>query len=161
MFPYCDNPMDCWVGYFTSRQSAKKQVRDGQANVHASNRKYAQRVVNQEVSELELKKIMALKNYMLDWMGVYQHHDAVAGTAMQHVADNYIYHLDKSMKANNWLYAKYIAGDMGKETGHWAMDFETCVGAQNDTVVSCPVANHTDAEEFIVAVHNPSAHTFK
>lgn len=29
MFPYSDNPQDYWTGYFTSRQAAKKQVRDG------------------------------------------------------------------------------------------------------------------------------------
>lgn len=29
MFPYSDNPQDYWSGYFASRQSAKKFVRDG------------------------------------------------------------------------------------------------------------------------------------
>jgi hypothetical protein len=29
MFPYSDNPQDYWSGYFSSRQAAKKQVRDG------------------------------------------------------------------------------------------------------------------------------------
>ena len=29
MFPYADNPQDYWSGYFSSRQAAKKQVRDG------------------------------------------------------------------------------------------------------------------------------------
>jgi hypothetical protein len=32
---------------------------------------------------------MEAKESMLDSMGVYQHHDAVAGTAKQHVADDY------------------------------------------------------------------------
>jgi len=36
MFPYADNPQDFWTGYFASRMSAKKQVRDAQANLHAS-----------------------------------------------------------------------------------------------------------------------------
>lgn len=46
---------------------------------------------------------------MLDWMGVYQHHDAVAGTAKQHVADNYVVHLSKEMAKNNKVYGKLIS----------------------------------------------------
>lgn len=45
MFPYSDNPQDYWAGYFTSRQAAKKQVRDGQANIHASNYLFSLRVL--------------------------------------------------------------------------------------------------------------------
>lgn len=36
MFPYADNPEDFWTGYYTSRQWAKIQVRDGQSNLHAA-----------------------------------------------------------------------------------------------------------------------------
>lgn len=45
MFPYSDNPQDYWTGYFTSRQAAKKQVRDGQTNLHASNFLYAMKAI--------------------------------------------------------------------------------------------------------------------
>lgn len=71
MMPYGDNPQDYWTGYYTSRQAAKKQVRDGQAHVHASNRKFAEAVVQQETEESEIEQIMAAKEDVLDDMGVY------------------------------------------------------------------------------------------
>lgn len=33
------------------------------------------------MSDKEIERIIEAKEDMLDWMGVYQHHDAVAGTA--------------------------------------------------------------------------------
>jgi hypothetical protein len=38
---------------------------------------------------------------MLDQLGVYQHHDAVAGTAKQAVADDYALRLSKAISQNN------------------------------------------------------------
>lgn len=90
LFPYSSSPEDYWTGYFTSRQAAKKQVRDGQANLHASNFLYSQRVIQEDVSQKEVEKILENKEDMMDWMGVYQHHDAISGTARQYVADNYV-----------------------------------------------------------------------
>jgi hypothetical protein len=69
---------------------------------------YAQRVIQEDVTDKEIEKIIDVKEDMLDWMGVYQHHDAVAGTAKQHVADNYVYHLSKVMAENNKEYARLL-----------------------------------------------------
>ena len=41
-------------------------------------------------------------------MGLYQHHDAVAGTAKQYVADDYIFQLYKAMEINKKLYSSVI-----------------------------------------------------
>lgn len=81
MFPYGDNPQDYWTGYFSSRQAAKKQVRDGQANLHASSQLFSSNVVKKDTDDKEVEKILEAKAKMLDWMGVYQHHDAISGTA--------------------------------------------------------------------------------
>jgi hypothetical protein len=45
---------------------------------------------------------------MLDIMGVYQHHDAVAGTARQYVADDYTFSLFKAMQKNNALFTSLV-----------------------------------------------------
>jgi hypothetical protein len=50
MFPYADLPEDYWTGYFTSRPNYKKYVRDGQANLLASNKLYSAKVIDQELS---------------------------------------------------------------------------------------------------------------
>jgi hypothetical protein len=41
MMPYADNPDEYWSGYFTSRANSKKQIRDGSATLHASNKIFA------------------------------------------------------------------------------------------------------------------------
>lgn len=66
---------------------------------------YAQRVIQEDVTDKEIEKIIDVKEDMLDWMGVYQHHDAISGTAMQHVANNYVEKLSKVMNSNNEMYA--------------------------------------------------------
>jgi hypothetical protein len=140
MFPYSDNPQDYWSGYFSSRQAAKKQVRDGQASLHASSYMFAQRVVQEDVSKKEVEKILKAKYEMLDWMGVYQHHDAIAGTAKQHVANNYVVHLSREMANNNKVYGKLIS-DFIKNDLNLTIDAQTTFfnGYQNDTVAETPM----------------------
>ena len=81
MFPYADQPQDYWTGYFTSRANSKKQVRDGQANLHASSKLYSKKVIDQSSAQEEIDNIMDSYSLMLDAMGVYQHHDGISGTA--------------------------------------------------------------------------------
>jgi len=97
---------------------------------------------------------------MLDWMGVYQHHDAVSGTAKQHVADNYVEHLSKSMAHNNQVYNAELLKNLASTTGMVASNLTQCIGDQNDTVTECPVYDHQDKSEFVAVVHNPAAQRF-
>ena len=50
--------------------------------------------------------IAVASKHMLDAMGVYQHHDAISGTAKQRVADDYVRLLDRAIGHNNWVYGK-------------------------------------------------------
>lgn len=109
MFPYADQPNDYWTGYFTSRPAAKGQVREGQANLHASNKVYALKALKQTSSADDIQAIKTAYHSMMDAMGIYQHHDAITGTAKQHVAEDYYYRLDKSIKSDNYpVYAKAV-----------------------------------------------------
>jgi hypothetical protein len=46
---------------------------------------FAKRLLSDDVTDSEVEEILRAKNTVLDSMGVYQHHDAVSGTARQHV----------------------------------------------------------------------------
>lgn len=94
---------------------------------------------------------------MLDAMGVYQHHDAVSGTAKQHVANDYMETLAVAMEANNDVYQAEIARQMLRDTGvHSDTDMSTCVDHHNSTsYLSCPIGKNVNAASAMVAVHNP------
>jgi len=93
MFPYSDGNNEFWSGYYTSRPGTKKQVKDGSANFHASNKLYAQQVVNQDTTKRQVDDILRAKTWMMDALSVYQHHDAITGTDQQFVANDYLYRL--------------------------------------------------------------------
>jgi lysosomal alpha-mannosidase len=81
-FPYCDEggPANNWTGYFTSRAAYKYLERVTNALLQSArqiNALLAEGARSAEVKGLEKE------------MGVAQHHDAVTGTAKQHVDSDY------------------------------------------------------------------------
>jgi Alpha mannosidase middle domain len=90
-FPYSDCPHCFWTGYFTSRTALKRFERVASSFLLASRQIDA----NSPISIL--KKLANSSNYsqfsalypLEDAVSIAQHHDAVAGTAKQHVADDY------------------------------------------------------------------------
>lgn len=71
MFPYADQTNDYWTGFFTSRANAKRQVRDGQANLHAATKLYAMKVLDEASSDDDIKQALAAQYSMLDSLGIY------------------------------------------------------------------------------------------
>ena len=51
MFPYADSEDQYWSGYFTSRANSKSQVRFGQHNLHASEKLYTDKVLDQKATD--------------------------------------------------------------------------------------------------------------
>ena len=165
MFPYADNPMDFWNGYFASRMSAKKVVRDAQANLHASNEIFAKAVISKKIEDYDVnanvKEITDAKDAMLDWLGVYQHHDAISGTAKQHVADNYMMHMQRSIDSSNKIYTKYLQQILEDQTGMSVDGLSQCLGSQNDTILDCPLGRDLDKlSDAVIVAHNPAAQEF-
>lgn len=91
-FPYSDNQNSFWTGYFTSRVSVKGFVRDMGRWIQA---------VRKQISEIKIRgtsdvikgNAKTLEERLWDLetsMGILQHHDAVAGTEKQRVANDYI-----------------------------------------------------------------------
>ena len=100
LFPYQDQDQSWWVGYFSSRANAKAQVRHGSSNFHSSQKMAFEVLLDQDMCPMMQKKVIEASTYMQNELGVYQHHDAVSGTAKQAVADDYTYRLSKAMTEN-------------------------------------------------------------
>jgi len=54
MFPYADNSLSFWTGYFTSRPNDKEYARVGSQNLLASNKLYALAAINQSTDKEQL-----------------------------------------------------------------------------------------------------------
>lgn len=110
MLPYADRAEDYWTGYYTSRAGAKEQSRIASANLHASNKLYSEKAIQQDTDDATIRRILDAKYKMFDALGIMQHHDAITGTAKQRVADNYTEMIAQAMEVNNELFAK-LAGE--------------------------------------------------
>jgi hypothetical protein len=96
---------------------------------------------------------------MLDAMGIYQHHDAVTGTARQDVADDYAFRLSNAIASNNQAYGLVADQELLKLSGMTSNNSWKFCNATNSTFLDCPISttNLTDGQSLFVGVHNPSS----
>ena len=90
-FPYASDPHAFWTGYFTSRPTLKYFVHSTNNFLQACHQLSA---ITDERGET-LRGVFELA----EPMAVTQHHDAVAGTAKQHVTDDYALRLSIGIKS--------------------------------------------------------------
>ena len=108
MFPYADNPLSFWTGYFSSRANDKAYVRRASHNLHAAQRLFGLQIIDQALTQQRYLDIVNAGAKTMDALGVLQHHDAVTGTAKQAVASNYNSRVYKGMVANNKVFGQAI-----------------------------------------------------
>ena len=84
-FPYADGPHQFWTGYFTSRPALKGYVRSTSAVFGAARIAQALAGAKNRTAAGGIERLQTLE----EALGVAQHHDAVSGTAKQHVAFDY------------------------------------------------------------------------
>ena len=158
LFPYADNPASWWTGYFSSRANAKSYIRRGGSSLTAANQFYTSVILDNSVPQKDIDALIGVQNQMLDAMGIYQHHDAVTGTARQDVANDYALRLHKAMEKNHEAWSAMMDIDMQQFAGMSSQGtFQFCEKT-NATYLDCPIANYnlTEGAEVFVAVHNPS-----
>ena len=103
-FPYADGPHSYWTGFLTSRAALKGYVRSSSNVFQAAKQIQAATSGANELDPanplLELQRAMA----------VVQHHDAVAGTSMQHVANDYAKRLARGLAAAEAVFNTDVLG---------------------------------------------------
>lgn len=139
LFPYGDTSPSWWTGYYTSRANAKAYVRRGSHTLRALNQLYSELALDQNADPDTLEAALTGSKKLLDAMGIFQHHDAVSGTARQDVADDYVYRLGEALEANMGTYGKIIDDMVSKLTQRTSDNTWEMCARSNGTWVDCPV----------------------
>jgi len=155
LFPYQSSPSCYWTGYFSSRANNKAQVRQGSSNLHAANSIYKTLLLDKNLDQELADQILAAKSNMLDQLGIYQHHDAVSGTAKQAVTNDYSARLSEAMAQNNKAQSSAFNFLIGQPSNF--TNWELCERT-NGTYLDCPISHYnlTEGSQVVLSIHNPS-----
>jgi len=98
-------------------------------------------------------------------MGVYQHHDAVAGTAKQHVADDYALRLSRALNQSAESYSDILDEKVKAISGFKLLDgkqYKMC-DRVNGTFIDCPIVDFdlSVGKDSYIVIHNPSSVNMK
>ncbi|XP_075661819.1 putative alpha-mannosidase At5g13980 [Castanea sativa] len=147
-FPYADRVNAYWTGYFTSRPALKGYVRMMSAYYLAAR-------------QLEFfkgrNKSGPNTDYLADALAIVQHHDAVSGTEMQHVADDYAKRLSIGYKEAEDVVAASLAcvANLTSKTG-WRPQtkFQQCPLLN---ISYCPPSevDLSNGKNLVIVVYNP------
>jgi hypothetical protein len=136
-FPYSDCPHCFWTGYFTSRTAFKRYERVASSLLLAA--RQIDSLYGGFVSSA--KKTTTTKQEsplfpLEDALGVAQHHDAISGTAKQHVADDYSFRLSVGVDQAVQHVSSILREAM------FAID-DVTTSTRIDELVYCPLLNET------------------
>jgi hypothetical protein len=167
MFPYSDNKDAYWTGYFSSRPNFKEYIRRASSAFHAQNQLIAMAVLDNTINREAVELLLNATYRFMDVMGIEQHHDAVSGTSLQSVEQDYAKKIYRVMEENAGIYSALIENEVNKFAG--LASNETWLQCQrtNSSVHDCPISfylsNHTrfpvTPQNFTmtVAIQNPSS----
>ncbi|GKY91492.1 hypothetical protein MPSEU_000121400 [Mayamaea pseudoterrestris] len=161
-FPYSDGPHNFWTGYFSSRTAFKRFERVASGFLLAARQIEAKAVATTDGADASgidagnTSCLHALENAL----AVAQHHDAVSGTAKQHVADDYSKRLQAGLDEAAAFVAHKLKRVMLEHPALDIVDLEYCQ-LLNETI--CEVSENvtrTSDRPLIVVVYNPLAYKY-
>ncbi|XP_053145025.1 lysosomal alpha-mannosidase isoform X2 [Hemicordylus capensis] len=142
-FPYADDAHHFWTGYFTSRPALKRYERLSNNFLQVCNQ--LEVVAGPQANRGPYGK--ANSSVLRQAMGVAQHHDAVSGTAKQHVTNDYAKQLSAGWDVCQIVVSNALASIVGRKD-----NFIYC------TYLNISVCLLTEsAPTFTVIVYNPLA----
>lgn len=147
-FPYASDPHAYWTGYFTSRPALKGMVRQGNNFLQVCKQLGA--LTNQDWNpgmEGDLNK-------MREVMGVLQHHDAVSGTAKQHVTFDYAQRLAQGFAECDSV-VSFGMDHLLPKTDEQEPDAPNVQFCHLLNITQCEITENSEA--FVVNVYNPLA----
>lgn len=140
-FPYADCEHCYWGGYFTSRPTLKYLERLGSSFLQ----------VQKQFSTFSSFDHDALFK-MTAAVGLVNHHDAITGTAKQHVTDDYIKILDKAFTATEKVVSEKLS-EMVFASENPVSNLQTCRLASNES--SCAITESAQVgDNWIITVYN-------
>ena len=151
-FPYSDCPHCFWTGYFTSRTGFKRLERVGSSFLQAARQIETMKDAENSAG-LDGCHCKDPLFRLDDAMGIVQHHDAVSGTAKQHVANDYAMRvqggIDRAAKSLSTKLKRILLGE--SNAGQYLEDLSYCQFL-NET--KCDVSTQEDGKDLYVVVYN-------
>ena len=160
--PYADQSHGFWTGYFTSRTGFKRFERVGSSFLLAARQIESIHRDDTTIGMGDCKCMQPLYE-LEDALGVSQHHDAVSGTAKQHVANDYAKRLQSGIdKAASYAIKKIKTILLDKdEVDNYLNDMMFC---QRLNETKCEVTENESKKgdkDIYIIVYNPLASTYQ
>ncbi len=147
-FPYSSDPHAYWTGYFTSRPTFKGLVRQTSHLLQAC----------KQIQAVTVRRLSNVLNQFQRSQAIGQHHDAVTGTAKQHVNNDYVLRLDQGIRGCSQVFSESfnhllsLNGSTLKQEYCAMLNISQCQTTEQNT-------------PFIVTLYNPvafrSSHTVR
>jgi hypothetical protein len=137
---YYEEKWSFWSGYYTSRPTFKKMIKDASNIFHSQAKLYARKMLDQSTNDKDFQEYLDASLALGDQLSVNQHHDAISGTASQYVTFDYEFKLQTAQDRSQIPFKKIVADSLeqiGLKTEQ--KHVYQCIGQQNFTVNDCPV----------------------
>lgn len=161
-FPYADEDNAYWTGYFTSRTALKGYVRKIGRFAQAI-KKLVSLQLSSNRSQYIINnwyKVDTALYVMEEAMAIAQHHDAVAGTEKQAVAEDYAYILSNATETlNKDVVYPLVQEDLNNYLNLRIGDFTTCEtnrSANDCLILRLFAQNQTTVGSILVTLYNPT-----
>ena len=157
-FPYSDGPQAFWTGYYTSRPTSKRLIREATSFLQAA------RQLEVFIACSHGDNTSGGTNLLEEAISLCQHHDSITGTERQHVADDYHTWLHAGMEQAQKSVATALSKlvfsrDNGQNHHHTPPEFQFC-SLLNISVCDSIVKHSADEDgdgTFFVTVYNPAS----